>query len=623
MIQREQLNALQREAVDWQDGALLVLAGPGSGKTAVLTLRIAQLIHNTPDENFRILGLTFTVKAAGEMRDRISQLLTENNRRVHICTFHSFCTDLLRQHGSHLGLKPDFTVISDDKDRLALLKKLDVDSPEDTLKGIDKLFTHGINADELRQHAAKTQDDNYQSWATLFEQYLAALTAENQLDFGAMLHFTQQLLQTKPRIARQVRTVYRYICVDEFQDTNKAQYQVLKAIVNTEQPNLFVVADDDQIIYQWNGADPNRLEALKSDYKPSVLQLPDNYRCPKEVVELANRLIQHNTSRIASKTPSVSQSEQTGIIDLQSFPHFEAELVGLAQQLQTIPDRQREKCLVIARTNKLLTQVERQLKSAGINAEIVTRNQDFSSPLMLAIYYSLKLTNANDSRSLLNKLCAATSAALSNQIILSAEEIASKASMESTSLLRAFFEETCRDEQLKAFCEAGVRYLCDSLNFHAFVEESIRYFDHLNQSETPESAENFPDYPADKENWQRIVADVQRNYGDNLSLHVLLQEMDLTPKSKPLSRDCVRLQTVHTAKGTEFEHVYLIGLAEEQFPTYFAIQQGNKSIEEERRNCFVAITRASSTLYLSYAAKYFGWSKSPSRFLKEMGLLGE
>jgi DNA helicase-2/ATP-dependent DNA helicase PcrA len=309
-----------------------------------------------------------------------------------------------------------------------------------------------------------------------------------------------------------------------------------------------------------------------------------------------------------------------GIIDLQSFPHFEAELVGLSQQLQAIPNRQRGKCLVIARTNKLLTQAERQLKAAGINAEIVTRNQDFSSPLMLAIYYSLKLANASDSRSILNKLCAVTTAALSNQIILSAEEIASKASMESTSLLRAFFEETCDHEQIKTFCEAGIRYLCDSLNFQAFVEESIRYFDHLNQ-DVHESAENFPDYSADKENWQRIVTDVQRNYGDNMSLHMLLQEMDLTPKSKPLSRDCVRLQTVHTAKGTEFEHVYLIGLAEEQFPTYFAIKQGGKSIEEERRNCFVAITRASSTLYLSYADTYFGWRKPPSRFLKEMGLL--
>lgn len=618
MIKREQLNELQREAVDWQDGALLVLAGPGSGKTAVLTLRIAQLIHNTPDENFRILGLTFTVKAAGEMRDRISQLLTENNRRVHICTFHSFCTDLLRQHGSHLGLKPDFTVISDDKDRLALLKKLEVDSPEDTLKVIDKLFTHGINIDELRQHAAKTQDNNYQNWANLFEQYLAALTAENQLDFGAMLHFTQQLLQTKPRIARQVRTVYRYICVDEFQDTNKAQYQVLKAIVNAEQPNLFVVADDDQIIYQWNGADPKRLEALKLDYKPSVLQLPDNYRCPKEVVELANRLIQHNTSRITSKIPSISQNKQTGIIDLQSFQHFEAELGGLAQQLQIIPDRQREKCLVIARTNKLLTQAERYLKAVGINAEIVTRNQDFSSPLMLAIYYSLKLANSSDSRSLLNKLCAATNAALSNQITLSAEEIASAASMENASLLRSFFAETCKHEQLKPFCEAGINHLCDSLDFQAFVEQSTLYFDQFNQGN---DAENFPDYTVDKENWQRIVAEVRRNYSDNFSLHLLLQEMDLTPKSKSLARDCVRLQTVHTAKGTEFEHVYLIGLAEEQFPTYFAVKQGEKSLEEERRNCFVAITRTTSTLYLSYANSYFGWSKPPSRFLTEMGLL--
>ena len=380
-----------------------------------------------------------------------------------------------------------------------------------------------------------------------------------------------------------------------------------------------MVADDDQIIYQWNGADPNRLEALKSDYKPSILQLPDNYRCPKEVVELANRLIQHNTSRIASKIPSISQNKQAGIIDLQSFQHFEAELGGLAQQLQIIPDRQREKCLVIARTNKLLTQAERYLKAVGINAEIVTRNQDFSSPLMLAIYYSLKLANSSDSRSLLNKLCAATNAALSNQITLSAEEIASAASMENASLLRSFFAETCKHEQLKPFCEAGINHLCDSLDFQAFVEQSTLYFDQFNQGN---DAENFPDYTVDKENWQRIVAEVRRNYSDNFSLHLLLQEMNLTPKSKSLARDCVRLQTVHTAKGTEFEHVYLIGLAEEQFPTYFAVKQGEKSLEEERRNCFVAITRTTSTLYLSYANSYFfGWSKPPSRFLTEMGLL--
>ena len=446
------------------------------------------------------------------------------------------------------------------------------------------------------------------------------LLTENQLDFGAMLYFTQQLFQTKPRIARQVRIVYHYICVDEFQDTNKAQYQVLKAIVSTEKPNLFVVADDDQILYQWNGADPNRLKALKTDYQPSILQLPDNYRCPKAVVELANRLISNNTNRLDNKIPSVSQKEQTGIIALQAFPNFEEELMGLVQQIQSIPSKQREKCLVIARSNKLLTQAEKLLNQYGIKAAIVTRNQDFSSPLMLAIYYSLKLANASDSRSILNKLCATTTATFSNQIMLSAEEIASKSSLKSTSLLRAFFEEACTHTLLKPFSETGIRYLCDSLSFDKFISESINYFDQLNQGETTESTENFPDYLTDKESWNDIVTKAERTYGKNLSLHILLQEMDLTPKSKPLSHDCVRLQTVHTAKGTEFEHVYIIGLAEEQFPTYFAIKQGDKSIEEERRNCFVAITRTMNTLYLSYSYSYFGWKKPPSRFLKEMGL---
>ena len=204
--------------------------------------------------------------------------------------------------------------------------------------------------------------------------------------------------------------------------------------------------------------------------------------------------------------------------------------------------------------------------------------------------------------------------------MLSAEEIASKSSLKSTSLLRAFFEEACTHTLLKPFSETGIRYLCDSLSFDKFISESINYFDQLNQGETTESTENFPDYLTDKESWNDIVTKAERTYGKNLSLHILLQEMDLTPKSKPLSHDCVRLQTVHTAKGTEFEHVYIIGLAEEQFPTYFAIKQGDKSIEEERRNCFVAITRTMNTLYLSYSYSYFGWKKPPSRFLKEMGL---
>jgi len=169
MISVEHLNENQRRAVIWREGPLLVLAGPGSGKTAVLTLRIAELIGQSPEETFRILGLTFTVKAATEMQDRLRALLGEYSRRIQIRTFHSFCTDLLRQHGSHVGLKPDFSVITDDKDRVAILKDLgeqlandefDIDEPEQALKQIDTVFTNGIRLSELPQffdHKAQSQ----------------------------------------------------------------------------------------------------------------------------------------------------------------------------------------------------------------------------------------------------------------------------------------------------------------------------------------------------------------------------------------------------------------------------------------------------------------------------------
>lgn len=618
MITIDQLNESQRQAVKWTDGPLLVLAGPGSGKTSVLTMRIANLIKSSQDENYRILGLTFTVKAANEMQERINELLGETSRRIQLRTFHSFCTDLLRQHGSQLQLRPDFAVITDDKDRLAILKELDGDDPEDALKKIDTLFTHGISAEDLPNYFDQNQQDQCRSLQTMFTSYLQALVKENQLDFGSMLHFTRTLLESKPRIARQVRTVYRYICVDEFQDTNLAQYKVLKLLTDSNNANLFVVADDDQVIFQWNGADPKRLEELKADYKPQLIQLPDNYRCPQNIVDLANILIQHNLDRFQEKTQGVSQSKEKGEINFRSFQKFDSELAGLAQELQKVSQNKRELCLVIARSNKLLTQVQKYLNSQGINAEIVSKHQDFSSPLMLTMYYCLKLANAPDSRSILNKLCSAATA--TDGITLSAEDISAKAQVEGLSLLRSFFVVATESESLRPVCDVGITNLCDTLQFSIFVDKAFKHFDGLNSGEHGES---FPDYETDKENWNRIFTSIERNYGDALSLHTLLQEMDLTPKSKTLGRDCVRLQTVHTAKGMEFENVYLIGMAEDQFPTYFAIKQGKKSIEEELRNCFVAITRASKRLYISYAKEYFGYKKEPSRFLKQMGLLNE
>jgi DNA helicase-2/ATP-dependent DNA helicase PcrA len=624
-ITLEMLNATQRQAAEWQDGALLVLAGPGSGKTAVLTLRLANLIKNSPDENYRILGLTFTVKAANEMQNRIISLLGENNRRIQMRTFHSFCADLLRQHGSHLGLRPDFSIITDDKDRIVILKGLkdkgilEINNPEDSLKRIDIMLTHGIDPEELPLYFKKEQQEQCRILQAVFNGYLAELTEGNQLDFGSMLYFARKILETIPRIARQVKTVYRYVCVDEFQDTNLAQYKLLKLIIDSTSANLFVVADDDQIIFQWNGADPKRLEELKSDYEPHIIQLPENYRCPQEVVEIANRLISNNSNRLSSKMKGVSHNQIVGSVKVKAFDDFDDEINGLIAEIRAIPESQRETCLVIARSNKLLTRSQARMNDQGMNAAIVNKHQDFTSSLVLTIYYSLKLTNAPDSRSILNKLCAAVTEI--NGVMLSAEEVYAKASVEEITTLRAFFMLASESDLLKSFCQTGQETLCNSLNYTSFVERSFKYFDTLNSQENGDDI--YPDYTEDKNNWNRISYDIRREHGEPLSLHVFLQEIDLAPKSQTLSKDCVRLQTVHSAKGMEFNNVFIIGLAEDQFPTYFAIKNGDKTIQEERRNCFVAITRSSKNLYLSYADKYFGWKKSPSRFLKEMGLIGE
>lgn len=619
----DMLNTNQRQAVEWNQGPLLVLAGPGSGKTAVLTLRIANLIQSSPQENHRILGLTFTVKAANEMQNRIRELLGEDSKRIQLRTFHSFCVDILGQHGSQVGLRPDFEVITDDKDRIAILKEvkdssqLNIDDLEGTLKQIDTMFTHGITSDELPRYFKAGREQQCSALQNAFSSYVRRLVDDNQLDFGAMLHLTRELLEQMPRIARQVRTVYRYVCVDEFQDTNLAQYKVLRLLCPEATSNLFVVADDDQIIFQWNGADPKRLEELKSDYSPEIIQLPENYRCPAEVVEIANRLISHNPGRMSSKKEGIAHKGGLGAIHLNSYNDFDDEVQGLISAIEPVPKNQRETCVVIARSNKLLSQVKDTMVAAGMNAEIVTKSQDFVSSPIQVMNYSMKLANAPESRTTLNKLC--SSAGLLDGRTISAEDVAAKARVEGVTLLRAFFSLTLKSKVLGPLAAKGIPMLCDALDYLSFAREALDVFDSINEADV--AGESYPDYCEDKASWERIADQIFRTHGDNVSLHIFLQEMDLSPKTKALSKDCVRLQTVHTAKGVEFDNVFVIGLAEDQFPTYFAIKNGESAIQEERRNCFVAVTRSSRNLYLSYARHYFGWSKQPSRFLREMGLV--
>ena len=285
------LNENQRKAVFWNGGPLLVLAGPGSGKTRVLTLRLARLIEENEDAS--VLALTFTNKAAAEMRARVEGLLGQRARRARLSTFHSFAADLLRQHGSHVGLKPDFHLFTQEEDRIAVLEEVIHQLPEEcgsppmdrrnVLDFIDHLFAESYNWED-----AAPSLPTLPAWAPrLHKGYCEALAAGNRLDFSSLLHFARRLLTEKPGVARVLRLSWTHLCVDEFQDTNRAQYDLLRLIAPAKRHNLFVVGDDDQIIYQWRGASPKRFAALGRDYELDVVQLPLCYRCPAPIITLA------------------------------------------------------------------------------------------------------------------------------------------------------------------------------------------------------------------------------------------------------------------------------------------------------------------------------------------------
>lgn len=267
MITFDNLNENQRRAVGWDQGPVLVLAGPGSGKTGVLTLRVARLLEE--NESAAVLALTFTNKVATETRERVDDLLGERADRAQLCTFHSFATDLLAQHGSHLGIRSDFRPAARDEDRIAMLDdvidELDGEVPADRrslLRLIDRLFSESYAGEGETASLASTP-----RWLPpLYRRYCDALIEANRLDFESLLSLATRLLREKPAVARVVRLGWTHVCVDEFQDTNQAQYDLLRLIAPSRSHNLFVVADDDQIIYQWNGASPKRLQDLRRDY---------------------------------------------------------------------------------------------------------------------------------------------------------------------------------------------------------------------------------------------------------------------------------------------------------------------------------------------------------------------
>jgi DNA helicase-2/ATP-dependent DNA helicase PcrA len=625
------LNKSQAEAVKWQDGPLLVLAGPGSGKTKVLTCRIARLIADSPGARFRVLGVTFTNKAATEMRNRIDALLAEGRDRVTLTTFHAFAAEVLRQHGSHVGLEPDFTILTEQADREAVLSDAIKAVPNDDedfepkaaqlLPLITRMLDECVLPDEAQKYL-KTQPHSA-AIAKIFKSYRTKLIAAKQIDFGSLLALAVELLEKRPAVAKQIQRIYSYVCVDECQDTNAAQFRLLVQLVPADNANLFVVADDDQVIYQWNGASPKRIAIIRDRYKMSLLQLPENYRCPAEVIELANNLIRHNSDRHADKEPlRANKKMKSDAVMVERFATFGQEREYIAKRLLAMKPEDRANTAILARRKKLLDDCLETLTEKKVPAYIAIRKTEFESAPYRWLHAALRLANAPQDREQLRRLSKAFYKL--EGIDLDMDDVSARASVDQQGFLRAWLQTALAHDGVDAdtskLLEVMQGSLVDHLDYWPFVEAAHKWFESVKNRPTISSSA-FAEFGDEKEIWNGLKADIGTHYTvADMSLHNYLQELDLHTKEKPAPKGAVRCLTIAASKGMEFKHVFLIGLVEQELPGYYATKKSDSSDEmrEERRNCFVAITRAEETLTITFADSYHGYAKSPSRFLKEM-----
>ena len=624
-----ELTDIQRRAVDWDDGPLLVLAGPGSGKTRVLTCRIARLLNSSQDERYRILALTFTNKAANEMAGRVTALVPGLEGRTAIDTFHGFCAHVLRQHGVHLGIKPDFAIYSLTADRQVVLEDAlrdeDVhDAASDDLRflpWIDRLKALLVTPEEAEQWMAATNrvpPPVARRVARIYRCYEQKLRDLNALDFNSLIFETYRLFGF-PALARQYRKSYRYWLIDEFQDTNGAQYALLRRMAGQDFSNVFAVADDDQTIYEWNGANIRRISDLVRHFSCDVVQIPTNFRCPPRIVDAANRLVVYNAVRAQKKQPARAARADHPLpsnqqIQLREFDSDRDEAAGIADEIERLNADLRSQTAVLARNRSLLELTREALVARSVRAEIVTRRDDFVSPQMRWFVACLKqISRPLDRRNMAVVMQTFETFATSP---FDWEGLVSRSETDGVNLLESWTTLVCEAETLRPLSqpvEVVAKLAAGRIKLTSAIEKVLGQF----EDDVPDD-----DLKDDLNAWRKISREIRASHGP-ASLDRLLQELELRSKEPVPEPGAVTLTTIHGAKGLEFDTVYLIGLAEEVLPAWHSVRNGNGSaaLEEERRGCFVAITRTKRRLMLSWAHRYRGYSKTPSRFLQEMGCL--
>ncbi|MFQ5897736.1 MAG: ATP-dependent helicase [Candidatus Methylomirabilia bacterium] len=623
------LNPAQREAVMTTEGPLLVLAGAGSGKTRVIAHRVAYLLAIEGVDPRNVLAVTFTNKAAEEMRRRVEELLNPFGIRPPLlATFHSTCVRILRAHIRHLGISPNF-VIYDEEDRLALVKEcLRAD-------GIDEralppgLVAHRIShaknqmvSVEEAQRLARTPGE--EQIALLFEHYQERLAQVGALDFDDLLLMTVRLFERHPEVVAWYQGLWKYVLVDEYQDTNLAQYRIIH-LLTAPRRNLCVVGDDDQSIYRFRGADLRNILDFESDFPGCrVVRLEQNYRSTRRILDIASTVIAHNAGR-KGKTLWTEKAEGEPAALYRAWDeHEEAAFVAgaiRALEDQGVPGRG---IAVFYRTNAQSRVLEEALRRSRIPYLIVGGVRFYErKEIKDTVAYLRLVVNPRDDMAF-RRAVAAPSRGIGKATLLRLEVAARR---EGSSLLEA-----CRrlppelagraKQSLGEFARlvAALQARRDTRTIPAFVDEVLTasgYREALKQERTVEAEgrlENLEELVAAAEEFQTTHEEATlEGFLDAVSL---VSDVDELPEE----RGAVTLMTLHLAKGLEFPVAFLTGMEEGVFP-HLKSMRDVEQLEEERRLCYVGLTRARERLFLSYALhrRLHGYGLGePSRFLREI-----
>ncbi len=640
------LNAAQRIAVDTLSGPLLVLAGAGTGKTRVITYRIAALIRSgvRPD---RILAVTFTNKAAREMRQRALELLgkrRKNARQPEISTFHSLCVRVLRRHATKLGYPEQF-VIYDRGDQETVARNAlresrigtDQLSPSELLQQIGSWKSQSLRADRAAEVA---EGDRTAIAATAYQRYQTALKAAGAVDFDDLLLLTEQLFEEFPEARYAEATRFDHLLIDEYQDTNALQYRIVLHLARRHR-NLCVVGDDDQSIYGWRGAEVEHILSFHKDWPDAtVVKLEENYRCQAPIIAMANTLIRHNSTR----HDKVLRAHKRGG-EVPRFARFDDETAEAESVVREIRRRLDAEGLdrvtasdfaILFRTNEQPRAFEMELRRERIPYILVGGQSFYDRREVRDIVSYLKvLANPADEVALLRVINvpargigAGSIQTIMDQAVRRGEPMwnAIPATVNSGALPPPVVQ------RVEGFCGLIENYRRrstsgDLAGMLADLVEGIGYRNELQRL--------YP-RPVDAESrWKSIeeLINAVAQYESRVNQPTLagwLEEIALSGREDNRNEDgsekrqehAVTLMTLHSAKGLEFPHVYLVGMEEGLLPHHRSIADGPGQIAEERRLCYVGVTRAKESLTLTMAKARMKWGKPqpaiPSRFVLEM-----